>query len=549
MLDDIQELRASITAQDEFEDVDTYSWSEEDDGTGVLLGGNMPLSYPEILAKFLPARQEVDRLVASYFRSKAIAAAHIHTGQFRRLYQSFWVDPLTVSPLWTSILFSILDIAKRTLTRQAVGAKSDTGESMLDSRLAYASASCLAIGEYYKPKPFSVEALLLYAQRKSLTSYDVSQDLAVIFGLLVRCATAQGYHRDPSFSNKNFSPFDGEMRRRAWSLCMQMDLLISFQLGLPSNVQYPTWDTALPTNLLDSDFDEDTLELPPARPETEHTEQLFYIAKHRIMAIFEKVLRHVLSNFDGPVGELEAIDAELRRTYAALPAVYMPMTMTESVTDSPSLIVTRLCVDFLYQKCLCVLHRKHVIHGRIASIRSCHESSSDIVRRYLDCQKEFEPGGQLETEGWFMGSITWHDFLLGCVALSLTICSIEFTPAATVSSPPLFDLAESVKLIKRAQIICEEQSFKGGDTRKVRRVLEAVVMKFGADQSTTVSSTLPPQDYDFGMGADEYSETRTSAPTSDAWTQAENMRLTVEEAEWAYLGQFLDLSNEGEHFT
>ncbi|CAD6572052.1 MAG: hypothetical protein ASARMPRED_005019 [Alectoria sarmentosa] len=48
-------------------------------------------------------------------------------------------------------------------------------------------------------------------------------------------------------------------------------------------------------NFGDSDFDEDTKGLPPARPDSEPTDILFYIAKHMLMAVFEKVLRLSLS--------------------------------------------------------------------------------------------------------------------------------------------------------------------------------------------------------------------------------------------------------------
>jgi hypothetical protein len=134
----------------------------------------------------------------------------------------------------------------------------------------------------------------------------------------------------------------------------------SFQLGLPSNTQFPTWDTRPPTNLLDSDFDEDTLDLPPARPDSEPTELLFYITKHRLITVFEKVLRHTLAVTDRPTDELEMIGQELRGTDAALPIIFQPRFMADSFADSPSVVVTRLCVNAIYQKCLCVLHRKYV---------------------------------------------------------------------------------------------------------------------------------------------------------------------------------------------
>lgn len=119
--------------------------------------------------------------------------------------------------LWTSILFSICHIAKNTLT---------LGKENVypDDRYNIASAHCLALGQYFRPERSSVESLLLFVQAKCLTSLGMSPDSGLIFGLLIRLATRMGYHRDPD--HFQLSVFEREMRRRTWSLSMQLDLLI-----------------------------------------------------------------------------------------------------------------------------------------------------------------------------------------------------------------------------------------------------------------------------------------------------------------------------------
>ena len=92
------------------------------------------------------------------------------------------------------------------------------------------------------------------------------------------------------------------------------------------------------------------------------------------------------------------IDAELRIAYRDLPAVFHPQFMADSIVDTPSLTVTRLCVNALYQKCLCVLHRRYVMEGLPNSIQTCYDASSDLLRRFMDVYTEFEPSRQLETE-------------------------------------------------------------------------------------------------------------------------------------------------------
>ena len=237
MLEDIEELRYVISPANVAVSEGTAIENDDDEGTDVLFGAAIPLTYEQILSQYLPPRQDVDRLIAAYFRSSAVGAPFIHSFQFRRAYTKFWENPLLTSPLWTSILFSICHVAS-------------LGKH---SRHCKAAAYCLAAGQYTKLRKFSVEALLLYTQSRLFTRLDIPSDMGIHFGILMRLATSQGYHRDPD-NFPGLSVFEGEMRRRTWSMCMQLDLLVSFQLGLPSNTQYPTWDTRTPLNLMDGDL-------------------------------------------------------------------------------------------------------------------------------------------------------------------------------------------------------------------------------------------------------------------------------------------------------
>ncbi|KAI4209137.1 MAG: hypothetical protein LQ351_007889 [Letrouitia transgressa] len=539
MLEDIQELRAVIRDDDEIDVSGMELDSEKDDSTRILFGASNLLPYQQVLSLFLPPRHQVDRLVGAYFRMKSVAAPFLHTGQFRRLYQSFWDQPSVASPLWTSILFSILYIASETISKDSA---TSTGEDGLSSWFDTAAAYCLVNGEYFRPQRFSVEALLLYTQAKCFVSVDLTSNVAVLFGTLARLTMTMGYHRDAGGYRQQISVFEGEMRRRSWSLFMQLDMLVSFQLGIPSNTQYPTWDTWPPTNLLDSDFDEDTVELPSSRPSNEPTELLFYIAKHRLMVVFEKVIRHTLAVSDGPSGELEAIDQEIRDTVAGLPTTFQPRPVMDSVVDSPSLIVTRLCVNFIYQKCLCVLHRRYITRGRRVSLLVCYNSATDLVGQFLDMYKEFEPGGQLETERWFMGSITWHDFLLGCMALCLAVCYTAHTNVESTNTA-FVDLAASLELLQKAKVTCEMRTPTSNDTQRVRRLVEATILKLSSHSS---GNTDVGQRSSRNATLEAYKGVTTT--TLDGMDQPLGKKVgeagSADDTGWAYLEQLLDLPDE-----
>ena len=540
MLEDIEELR---TAMREYEKVDNASPHLDVDGndaTSLLFAASKPLSFQQILSKFLPPRHRVDQLIAAYFKMQTVTAPYIHAAQFRRFYHLFWDNVSAASPLWTSILFSILQIST---TIASTGTGTCLGEDGMSLRFDTAAAHCLAVGGYYRPQRFAVEALVLFIQSVIVTNVDLGPDVGVLMGTLLRLAMVMGFHRDADESRERISAFDGEMRRRTWSTCMHLDMLISFQLGLPSNTQFPTCNTKPPTNLLDCDFDESTEQLPPARPLTEHTLLVFYIAKDRMMNVFEKVIRHTLSATESPSDELDTIDREIRSTLAALPATLQPRSMADSIVDSPSVKVSRLCIYSIYQKCLCVLHRKYITRGRYSSLLICYDSASEIVRQFVDSHREFEPGGQLETERWLIGSIGWHDFLLGCVALCLTVCSTErYTAEITMNAS--IDVVGSTDLLRKANAVLEKKSARSKDTRKAQRLVVATISKFSRQDDGTMPANQVPylNGHNGAAKAQSYATVDTFGDNPLPWS--ESIMSPADDVDWAYLEHILNLAQE-----
>ena len=550
MLEDIEELRSAILPSEATNIDDDAPEPQYISGAGLILGSTIALPLQQTLDQYLPPRQEADRLIAAYFRNTGVAAPFIHSSSFRRDYQQFWREPLEAPVLWTSMLFSIFHVTKNILI---VG----SGSVRTDERYNIASAHCLTIGEYFRPKRFAVESLLLFVQANCWTSLGMSADTGLIFGLLIRLATTMGYHRDPNIFP--LSAFEKEMRRRTWSLCMQLDLLISFQLGLPSNIQYPTWDTPPPTNLQDSDFDENTKELPPARPDSESTHILFYIAKYRLITIFEKILRHNMSTGTKNYTTVNELDTEIRNIYSTFPDSLRARPMTDSVIDPPSLVVTRICVFFLYQKCLCVLHRPYVSRGQVYSIQICYDAASNIVRHFNDSYKEFSPGGQLETERWFMSNITWHDYLFGVIALCVALCmnSQHIVAHHTQSQ-------ESLILLRGALEVCMEQSTRNKDSGKVQKIVTAILRHFENFENQQTGETIRESSIPIDSSVSSLTQspfagdqtiTHNVLPsnsfqniplgqTNSNWATSESIAGSMDDPSWAYLEQFLNLSDD-----
>lgn len=96
-----------------------------------------------------------------------------------------------------------------------------------------------------------------------------------------------------------------------------------------------------------------------------------------------------------------------------------------------------------------------------------------------------------------MGSITWHDFLLGCIVLCLTVCAARSYPGNSTCAA-VVDVVNALNLLRNAKAVCEQQSSKSKDTKKVHRLIEATIqISSGRDHgSATVTQPLFDNDGD-----------------------------------------------------
>ncbi|KAI9040356.1 uncharacterized protein KD926_008313 [Aspergillus affinis] len=94
--------------------------------------------------------------------------------------------------------------------------------------------------------------------------HDSPRFVWMMAGIAIRIAQALGLQRDGSHF-KHLTPYEVEMRRRAWwALCL-IDVRASEDQGTDYTIAYGSFDTKLPLNLNDADIGPETAEMPPAR--------------------------------------------------------------------------------------------------------------------------------------------------------------------------------------------------------------------------------------------------------------------------------------------
>ncbi|KPI41795.1 putative transcriptional regulatory protein [Cyphellophora attinorum] len=315
-------------------------------GSHLFYGPNRRATREEILAA-VPSRVVADRLMALHFESCIITPDLIHRGRFLREYESFWTDPSGSSIAWIGLMFSMLCIAAllQCFSIDSTGGQDQSLKTeYLNMKEAFRekAVQCLVLARYTTGGPYILETLITILAGEFVLLKDGATDSWLSIGLILQIAIRMGYHRDPDHF-PGLSPFESEMRRRIWTAILQLDLITSLEAGLPRNATDAHIDTKPPSNLLDSDFDQDTHEMPPSRPETEWTPILPLITRRRLIFTLGKIC-DINSDIKAPSQvEVAQVDAILQDVYKhAIPPVLRWTTMPHPITDSPAVVAQRI---------------------------------------------------------------------------------------------------------------------------------------------------------------------------------------------------------------
>jgi Fungal specific transcription factor domain len=375
--------------------------------------------------------------------------------------------------MWLAQLFAILSIALR-LDSASASDMSPLKDARLGKDLFLrASAKALVLGKYKTPQKYAVEALLLYSQGRYISNLDSVQELWTSFGVILRLAMLMGYHRDAQHLT-GISAFEGEMRRRTWAVIQQLDILHSFQMGLPSFIHSDLCDAGIPRNLTDNDFDELTTHLPASKPDTETTDILYFIVRSRMLNLVREVIRLSLTLKPVPYDKVMELDAQLRRVHGSIPLALRRRPISQCFTDSTQSIIARMNFELLYQKSLCILHRKYLCNdpGHVWSRKTCTGAALIILEIQAELRELSLRGGQLSRDRWLLSSVTLHDFLLAATIICLDLAENQQTdPSLSSGSSDEGVLGHKLGALRRAHGFFVEQA---ADSKQARRCAGAI---------------------------------------------------------------------------
>ncbi|KAI9714047.1 MAG: hypothetical protein M1820_000777 [Bogoriella megaspora] len=411
--------------QDQYSKVAARKAGEDRPGSALLLR-SQKLEDPQELRTAFPSKPDADRLVARYFNVFDPGVHIIHGPTFQKQYDRHWLNPSETPIIWLGMVFAMMTLALQSYSRAGDEPPEYRGKTEeMSSKFRTLTAQCLLAADFTQGHVHVLETLILHVQSEYARTKDPENGVTILVTILVRMAIRMGYHRDPK-PFAQISPFQGEMRRRMFVFIRQADIVFSFQMGLPMMIRSCDYDAEVPRNLYDDELYEEMKTLPPSRPLHEATPVSYMAAKASIAGVFGKIVEAVQTLSPPSYDDIMKLDEELRRARAELPAHLRFRPLAESVRDPANLIMQRYGLELMYQKALCVLHRKFLGRGRensryVYSRRTCIDAGMELLQQQNTLQSEIGPGGRLRSVKWFVSSLTAHDFLLAAMIVCLDL--------------------------------------------------------------------------------------------------------------------------------
>ena len=467
----------------------------------LLFGTNKNASKMEILSS-IPSRPIVDRLISGYFSAMDMAPVVVHGPSFLQEYEEFWEKPLLTPVMWVGMLFAMMCLATQFQSFQVNEPKEvdqyplSTQDVQHQVRLYQEkTVQCLVLGKYTKSVPYTIQTLLLYFSTEHFHSEDTEIGTWILLGIVVRIAMRMGYHRDASHSPQ-ISPFQGEMRRRAWAILAQLDLLASTQIGLPRMIKETQTDTAEPRNLVDDDFDEDIDALPASRPDTDLTPMLYVIVKNRIMSVFGMISDLTSSKGAISYAEVMRLDKVLHEARDAIPTGLQMRPIAKSLLDNPNAVMRRIYLALVFNKARCILHRKYLVAAHSNNLYSysrqyCIDAALQMLQLQSTLNQETQPGGRLFHDKWKVSSLVNHDFLLATTILCLDLDhDMAMQPSIQRNDPTKenYKRAAIIQALHMSYKIWQQSSRSSREARKAAEALRIVLGKGGGVDVSNMNS-------------------------------------------------------------
>lgn len=479
-----------------------------------MFSRGVPRDRRELLA-ILPERAICDRLMNRYFNSNSPSQREftlacnppyisetvtyvlrediVHVPTFLQEYNEFIQNPYGTPLHWIALLYMVLALGIFFSAYHAPHElESDSSVPAMDRFKQFRGAAGWALiwGKYSQPGPHTLQAFLLYVEGDFMSNRENRMNCYLLSSIMIRLMLKMGLHRDPS-KLPNITPYEGEMRRRMWNLAIQIDLLVGFNLGLPSMMNGIESDTDFPTHLMDTDFGKDTKVLPPARPTTDYTPLTYPIYKAKLIRGFFHVVKQAHSLTPPTYADVMKIDAQIDETWNSVPTFMQMKPIAQCVMDPPIQVIQRFGLASIYQKSRCILHRRYLVEvvtqpEHDYSRRTCLNAALSLLSYQEMMHDACKPGGLLNQGTWFVAAlVAVHDFLLADMVVALVVQTDKFWEVGGESNwmargGPTVSRNELLGRIKKSHTTWSDLASGAPEFKKAAEVVGTMLRKIQA---------------------------------------------------------------------
>ncbi|TAQ84523.1 hypothetical protein B7494_g7157 [Chlorociboria aeruginascens] len=401
------------------------SKSENAHISSLLRGTTAPVNREEILSN-LPSKAVADILVSRFFFDHESTHNFPHAPTFMKEYGKHWKDPTQTSIVWLALLLMISHHGLLSYQQSEEDSFQDGFDvHQVGDRYKIWAIKSLVASDYTQPVIDTIQVLMLYIEAEWITSQDVEIELSLVLGITIRLAQRMGMHRDPK-NHPGLTPFQGEVRRRLWAAVYLTDILYSIQLSLPITIQQDEYDCAMPRNIYDNEFGEDTIELPLSRPYTEVTPISHTIAKYKMSVELGKIIK--LSESKEPFSHdiIQRCRHDLEMARKTLSPQLYPGSMgnTNNTTSKDNGLA--IGIDRMYQLSLCMLYRSFLRRARVDSAfleyrRSCIDAAMIILDYQVIYYTDLSFGHTDSIKKRHLIILSTRDFFLAGMAIAMDL--------------------------------------------------------------------------------------------------------------------------------
>ncbi|KKA19657.1 C6 transcription factor, partial [Rasamsonia emersonii CBS 393.64] len=241
-------------------------------------------SVAHTLRNYHPTPTQLFVLWKTYEHNVAPLVTVLHKPTIRNILVDASANPDSLDKNTEALAFSVYLAAVISMTHeQCVSELGEEREAAI-SRYRFATEQGLARANLLNSQNLTlIQAAILFLT--CIRRQDDTRFVWTLSAVVLRLATGLGLHRDGT--NFGLSPFETEMRRRAWWHICILDLRAAEDHGTDPMINDVMYDTRLPLNINDDDIGPDTKTPPPEREGC--TDMTFSLIRCEVTLVYRRL--------------------------------------------------------------------------------------------------------------------------------------------------------------------------------------------------------------------------------------------------------------------